>query len=241
MAPGTKVYLSWYDFGKKTENICKGKVVDNSLWDGTRWQGYVNVLFQPPHSAGPFCHHFPADKLSLTPDNVPHDDCYLVCGKNTLTYQHDATVRQKPQQPSEAWQAIQQFKHEHWDFQQGHLRIESLEEFYQLWRAAVAAKLGITIEKTAIVSVDPGSPDGDHSAKMIVDTETGEIVEYAAVPQQPEQEPEPQPAPIEHIPIVSEERYYELKQKMAVKLSKKQLRSTGRIEYSDAIQTSLFD
>ena len=223
---GTTVYLNWYDFQKQTEHTCKGMVVDNELWAGTKQADMLNVRFLVPGMSAPICHHFPADKLSLTPDNVPHDDCYLVCGKN---YQHDATVRQKPQQPSKAWLAIQQFKHEHWDFQQGHLRIESLEEFYQLWRAAVAAKLGITIEKTAIVSVNPGTPDGDHSAKMIVDTETGEIVEYAAVPQQP------QPT------IVSEERYYELKQKMAVKLSKKQLRSTGRIEYSDAIQTSLFD
>ncbi len=131
--------------------------------------------------------------------------------------------------PSDAWQAVQKFKQEHWDTEHNHLRIDSLEEFYQMWRNAIAAKMGVTIEPTTIVAVDPGSPDGDHSGTVIVDTETGETL------------PELPTDAVVHHPIVSEERYQELKQKMAVKLTKKQLRSTGRIEYSDAIQTSLFD
>jgi hypothetical protein len=49
------------------------------------------------------------------------------------------------------------------------------------------------------------------------------------------------PAEVEHRPIVSEERYQELKEKMKVKLTKKQKNSTGRIEYTDSIQTSFFD
>lgn len=227
---GTTVYLNWYDFQKQTEHTCKGVVVDNELWAGTKQADMLNVRFLVPGMSAPICHHFPAGKLSLTPDNVPHDDCYLVCGKN---YQHDATVRQKSQQPSDAWQTLRKFKDEHWDQQHNHICIDALEEFYQRWRNAVAAKYGITIQPTAsggspadtlIIAVDPASPDGDHSTKMIVDTETGEIVSYTAVSQQPQ-------------PLVTKE----LKQKMAVKLTAKQKRSTARIQYTDSIQTSIFD
>lgn len=48
-------------------------------------------------------------------------------------------------------------------------------------------------------------------------------------------------APIDTFPIVTEEHHQEPKQKVPVKLTRKQLRSTGRIEYTDSIQTSLFD
>ena len=132
--------------------------------------------------------------------------------------------------PSEAWQTIQKFKEEHWDQERNHLRIDALNDFYRLWRIAVAARYGVTIEEApvTVVAVDPGSPDGDKSATIIVDTETGEIL--------PEL-----PAEVEHRPIVSEERYQELKEKMKVKLTKKQKNSTGRIEYTDSIQTSFFD
>ena len=140
MNTGTTVYLSWYDFAHKAEYVCKGEVVDNILWAGTQWQGYVNVLFQPPHSAGSFCHHFTEDKLALTPDNVPHDDCYLVCGKKTRSYEHDHTIL--PHSASDAWQQVQQFKQEHWDYTHGHLSVDALDEYYTMWRDAIAAKRG---------------------------------------------------------------------------------------------------
>ena len=154
---------------------------------------------------------------------------------------------------SEAWQAIQKFKEEQWDQERNHLRIDAIEEFYRLWRASVAAKYGVTIEdapSTTVVAVDPGSPDGDHSAEYIVDTETGEIVSCAEVSKATgrrdsgNQQPQPPIETVEqivHHPIVSEERYQELKEKMKVKLTKKQKNSTGRIEYTDSIQTSFFD
>ena len=96
--------------------------------------------------------------------------------------------------PSESWQAIQKFKQEHWDQDRNRLRIDALEAFYLRWRAAVAAKRGITTESAAL----SGSPAESHP--------------------------------------VPKERHQ--KQKM---LTKKQLRSSGRIEFTDSIQTSLFD
>lgn len=229
-AIGKVVYLAWYDFDKKSEYICSGEVVDNSDYAGTQWADYVNVSFCPPGFKQPICHHFLPEKLSVHSDKVPHDDCYLVCGRKSRAYEHDYTVKQQPQRPSDSWQQVQQFKQEHWDYQHGHLSIDALNDFYRLWRIAVAARYGVTIEEApvTVVAVDPGSPDGDKSATIIVDTETGEILPKL-------------PAEVEHRPIVSEERYQELKEKMKVKLTKKQKNSTGRIEYTDSIQTSLFD
>lgn len=204
MAPGTEVYLSWYDFQHKTENVCKGEVVDNSLFDGTQWQGYVNVSFQPPHSAGPFCHHFPEDRLSLTPDNVPHDDCYLVCAKRK-----DNTDRSNPSDG----QRVQQFKQDHWDYQHGHLSVDALDEYYQMWRDAIAAKRGMMVQKTELKKME---------------------MEYPATPEEAMM-------PIKR--IVSDEKMEELKAKLKDSFKKptaKELRSTGRIQFKDSIQTSFF-
>ena len=215
MTIGTKVYLSWYDFSKKTENICKGEVVDNSLWDGTRWQGYVNVLFQPPHSAGPFCHHFLPERLSLTPDNVPHDDCYLTCGKKSRFYEHDTTNQLKNDgkyNPSDAWQRVQQFKQEHWDYQHGHLSIDALDEFYQMWREAIAAKLGVFQVGTDFVP---------KPVPQIVTAST------------------PQPVSQNETPTITLPSHKE--SASAPKLTRKQKLSTGSITYNDSIQTSFFD
>ena len=212
---GTIVYICWYDFSKKTENICKGEVVDNSLWDGTRWQGYVNVLFQPPHSAGPFCHHFAEDKLSLTPDDVPHDDCYLACGKKPRFYEHDTTNQLKNDgkyNPSDAWQRVQQFKQERWDYQHGHLSIDALDEFYQMWREAIAAKRGV---------FQVGTESVPKPVPQIVTAST------------------PLPVSQNETPTITLPSHKE--STSAPKLTRKQKLSTGSITYNDSIQTSFFD
>lgn len=214
MVAGTKVYLSWYDFAKGAEYVCKGEVVDNSLFDGTQWQGYVNVSFQPPHSAGPFCHHFTEDKLSLTPDNVPHDDCYLACAKKSRTYEHDHSVKPQASSPSEAWQQVQQFKQDHWDYQHGHLSVDALDDYYQMWRDAIAVKRGMMVQKTELKKME---------------------MEYPATPEEAMM-------PLKR--IVSDEKMEELKAKLKDSFKKptaKELRSTGRIQFKDSIQTSFFD
>ena len=124
------------------------------------------------------------------------------------------------------------FKAAHWDAGHNRLQVSALEEFYALWRTCIALKLGCqgspclkvpTVSDglavgNPVVSVDIGSPDGDRSATVIVDTETGEIL-----PELPKTAPMPQP------------------DKDIPKPTKKQLRSTGRIQYRDTIQTSIFD
>ena len=120
------------------------------------------------------------------------------------------------------------FKAEHWDQEHNHLQVDALEEFYALWRTCIALKRGMQVtmpvasapKESPFVAVDPGSPDGDHSATIIVDTETGEIL-----PELPKKATVPAGSPAGLIPNPT----------------KKQLRSTGRIQYRDTIQTSIFD
>ena len=122
-----------------------------------------------------------------------------------------------------------QFKEEHWDHEHNHLQVSALDGFYALWRTCIVLKMGQQVS-LSVVSVDVGSPDGDRSSTVIVDTETGEIL-----PEPPRQEPRPavvpvaspagMPKPNHDIPVPT----------------KKQQRSTGRIQYRDTIQTSLFD
>lgn len=210
MTLGTIVYLCCYDFQKQTEHICKGEVVDNELWAGTKQADMVNVSFQPPGMKAPICHHFTADKLSEDATNVPHDDCYLVCGKKTRFYAHDHTVSATPKTtPSDAWQQVQQFKQEHWDYEHGHLAIDAIDEFYQLWHDAIAAKLGVF--QVGTDSVPKPVPT---SVPVASATEQSALSVPSARHQQPS---------------------------AGIKLTKKQKRSTGTIQYQDSIQTSLFE
>lgn len=214
MTIGTIVYLCWYDFRHKAEHVCMGMVEDNSLWAGTKWQDYINVSFQPPYATASFCHHFPAEKLSMTPDNVPHDDCYLVCAKKSRAYEHDHTVKPQASSPSDTWQQVQQFKQEHWDYTHGHLATDALDEYYAMWRDAIAVKRGMMVQKTELKKME---------------------MEYPATPEEAMM-------PIKR--IVSDEQMEEIKTKLKEsfkKPTKKELRSTGRIQFQDSIQTSLFD
>lgn len=154
MNKGTTVYLAWYDFRQQTEHVCRGEIVDNSIWADTQWRDYINVRFQPPGMSAAICRHFPADKLSEDAANVPHDDCYLVCGKKTRAFEHDYTVSATPKtSPSDTWQQVQQFKRDHWDYEHGHLQLAYIDIFYQLWRDAIAAKLGVPQNETPPVNV----------------------------------------------------------------------------------------
>ena len=217
MNKGTIVYLCWYDFQKQTEHTCKGEVVDNYLWTGTKQADMINVRFQAPGMPAPICHHFPEDKLSTDAANVPHDECYLVCGKKSRFMEHDTTLRLKKsgkRNTSDAWQLVQQFKQEHWDYEHGHLAVDSLDEFYQLWHDAIAAKSGMMQQYT------PQS-----TMKM----------EYPSTPAEAME-------PIKR--IVPDEKMEELKEKLKETFKEptaREKRSTGTINYKDSIQTSLFE
>ena len=138
MDKGTVVYLCWYDFASKREDVYQGEVVDNDLWADTQWAGWVNVQFTPRGLTKPICHHFRKEQLSLDAQNVPHDDCYLVCGQKQK--------KQEPQRERKAeYEAVslEDFKKLHWNHERNHLQTDSLEAFYRLWRHRVAIRAGI--------------------------------------------------------------------------------------------------
>ena len=227
MTLGTTVYLAWYDFRQQTEHICKGEVVDNELWAGTKQADMVNVRFQPPGMKAPICHHFTADKLSEDATNIPHDDCYLVCGKKTRAYRHDHTVSATlVASPSDAWQRKEQFKAEHWDYERGHLQLEYIDEFYQLWHDAIAAKLGYREYPFPPHPYVPMWTDWNNGLKpQPISLVLAEAINAAKR-------------------IVPDEKMEELKEKLKETFKEptaKEKRSTGSITYKDSIQTSLFD
>lgn len=212
--PGTTVYVHWY--GK----LLQGTVVnDNDL------MGMVAVriplmgchpvaLFTPAHVyASAEESQQAASTLQQPATPAASVDDSPVCCRTTAT------------SPSAAWQTLQKFKQEHWDTSHNHLRIEALEEFYQLWRTSVAVKNDFTVAPAdpPTVAVDPGTPDGDRSSTIITDVATCAIVGCAAAVPQPQ-------------PLIKS-----LAQVVPAKLTKKQLRSTSRIQYTDSIQTSIFD
>ena len=214
MTLGTIVYLCWYDFQKQTEHVCKGEVVDNSLWAGKQQADMINVSFQPPGMSGPIQHHFTADKLSEDAASVPHDDCYLVCGKKTRFFEHDIAGKLKKNEKlnaSDAWKQVQQFKTDHWDYEHGHLQQEYLNEFYQLWHDAIAAKLGTS------VTYQSHTPK-PHSTEVV-----------------PQNSTPPKSLQLHTTATTS------AASPPAKKLTTKQKRSTGAIQYQDSIQTSLFE
>ena len=251
---GTTVYVRWY--GK----VCQAVTIDRKgHCDWPPFADWIPVRMVIPDSDGKpivegasnICMYYKLHVYATAEEAQQAEDAFRQSVQlppattPADSSAGDAPARSTTSNPSERWQALQKFKEEHWDQEHNHLRVDALEEYYQLWRVAIAERYGVTIEYgvtvneqlATLIAVDPGAPEGDKSAEYFVDTETGEIIECADVPQ-PLIEDTSQ---IAHTPIVSEERYQELKQQMKVKLTKKQLRSTGRIEYADSIQTSLVD
>jgi len=58
---------------------------------------------------------------------------------------------------------VQRFKDSHWDAERNHLRIDALEEFYQIWRMTHCRN---PAEARYIIGVDPGDPRGDVSVTL---------------------------------------------------------------------------
>lgn len=136
MTVGTTVYLNWYDFQREKEYVLTGEVMDNALYGGTMWEDWVDVKFTVPGMSAPICHHFRPERLSEQPNNVPHDEAYLVCGKEAKpNYQK---VKGNP------WLEMTEFKRAHWDEAHNRLQVDALEEFYRLWTIAINWRIGYT-------------------------------------------------------------------------------------------------
>ncbi|MBO6252735.1 MAG: hypothetical protein J6O49_03655 [Bacteroidaceae bacterium] len=211
MTIGQKVYLNWYDYSLGRECLLEGEVVDNSSYLGTQWQDYVNVRLVPPSLMSPICRHFKPEKLSHDRQNVPHDDCFLICGQKQQEPQRERMMEYEVM-------SLEDFKKLHWNHERNHLQTDSLEAFYRLWRHRVVIRLGM--QKVA--------------------KEMTYTVIHQEYPSTPAEAMQPQRR------IVSDEKMEKLKQQLKEitkprKLTAREKRSTGRLEYLDAIQTSIFD
>lgn len=176
---------------------------------------HVYATFDSVPVASPSPRAFPAGSPAGTPD-VPLASLTVP----TITPSCSTPALQ------EAWQRYTDFKNSHWDHERNRLQVSAQDEFMKLFRNYIAIKIGYhdpeasAPKEPPFVAVDPGHPDGDHSATIITDTETCEVLselpKKATVPAASSADPIPKP-------------------------TKKQLRSTGRIQYRDTIQTSIFD
>ena len=205
-----KVYVRWYN------NVVEGDVVERvetGLFAGMLAvripiQGiFATAMFYPKH-----IYARQEDVPGLSHDKIPvlTPISPIMPGEQTEKAKNVETV-------SHEWMMLQQFKKEHWDEERGHINIDALEEFYNLWRDAIAIRSGMM--------------------KQYKPEKTMEIEK----PSTPEEAMQPLKR------LVSDERMEELKEQLkkklapAEKLTAKQKRSTGAIIYQDSIQTSFFD
>lgn len=108
-----------------------------------------------------------------------------------------------------------QFKDDHWDCNHNHLQVSALEEFYGLWRTCIALKHGQQIPTTWENSLSANDSHKNVPSVTMSQQQPLAPLKYASG----------MPQPTHGIP----------------KPTKKQLRSAGRIQYADTIQTSIFD
>jgi len=142
--PGARVYVRWY-----------GKVLEGEVVEGEGFAGMTPVripldghhpvaLFAPGHvyqteaEAGSLVQAKPVKRAILAEAGEYIADVYV----NDL---------------------LDRFKKSHWDEARNHLRIDALDEFYQLWLRTHTHK---PAEARYIVGVDPARPGGDVSVVL---------------------------------------------------------------------------
>lgn len=128
---GSQVYVQWYN------SVLQGEVVANTT-PNDRLLGSmvaVRIPIQGSHAVALFA-----------PSHVYLSVDKLAQQKKELPTTAVVPVAVKPQESlpttPEAWQRIQAFKKEHWDANRNRLCLEAQEEFYEMWRDAVAEKVG---------------------------------------------------------------------------------------------------
>lgn len=219
------VYVRWY--GKTVQGKAKGQAFPN----GTPLMQRMLLVEIPVQSVNVLTAFLPAhiydsaqqasDNPPQTPSHSPHPSFVHSPGCEPVS----SIPASPPSLYCESGSAIplstlrqryRDFLAAHWDHQRNHLKVEYLQEsmrlLHELEREELKAK-GLTYSQAM-------SRPGTSRQTTILSEPHAEV---------------------EHKPIVTEERYQQLKEKMKVKLTKKQLRSSGRIEFTDSIQTSFFD
>lgn len=150
MTQGQTVYVQWY--GK----IVEGTVVENTTPDDPLLGCMVAVsipiqgtmataLFMPAH-------------VYDTPDAQKH----TVCENKQPVYKREEPVCENEQYASEDKQpacSIMRFKEEHWDHEHNHIKVEALDEYYQLWRENIAMRIRKPVNLLEMKMEAPTTPD----------------------------------------------------------------------------------
>ena len=117
--------------------------------------------------------------------------------------------------PADDRQSIEAFKQANWDHERGHLRIDKLDEFYQLWRMYMVP-FGYVEAEAVHESCTPKEPAAITQPYQEITQGYSEITSPYQKLTQPYSQGPKQP-------------------------SKQMLRSTGRQEFTDSTQLSIFD
>lgn len=139
MTIGDTVYVWWY--GK----VVQGMIVEND--ETTPLLASMMVVRIPVLGMTASALYTPAHVYQSETDALAaHQEIANASNGAINTIRREETPT--PQQKStcevlfEAEKRIQAFKEAHWDHERGHIRVDALEEFYQLWRTAIAEKMG---------------------------------------------------------------------------------------------------
>lgn len=210
------VYVKWY-----------GKVLEGEMLDGD-YLGMKQVVI-------PLDGHHPI--AMFTPGHV-YDSIEQIAEKSSINFQKAAENFKNPQEisskqqilaksdvmPADDREMIKTFKRENWDTERNHLRIDKLDEFYQIWRMVMKPAGFVEAEAPVTLPSHKEAPVSAEAPKRIVSDERMEELKQqlktALAPK-----PAPQPTPKPETP----------------KPSKKMLRSTGIQQFNDGTQLALFE
>ena len=143
MMQGQKVYVRWY--GKVLQGTVTKNTTPNDPLLGCMVAVTIPVLgtmatalFTPQH-----VYETP---IGQEPSLIKREPS-LIKEKPCVIKQEPCVIKKEPSVIEQAWPvsedvallAIRHFKDAHWDYEHNHLKVDSLSEFYSLWRNAYRA------------------------------------------------------------------------------------------------------
>lgn len=152
------VYVNWYG------QTLQGEVVENRRTDSLADMVAVRIPLMGCHPVALFT----PQHVYMSPEQI--------AGYSSKVYEEPSKVYKKlskvsstVRNPSAAWQRIQAFKASHWDEARGHLKVDALDEFYKMWRDAVAEKRGVKVEPVTHICVQETQPIISDTSQMVPD------------------------------------------------------------------------
>ena len=200
------VYVRWYG------NILQGELLDGECMGMKQVRipldGHHPIaLFMPGH-----VYDSPEQVTEKSSINFPKSA--EISPKAPIISKEESKISLKDILPADDREMIEAFKHDNWDHERNHLRIDKLDEFYKLWRMATTP-FGFVEAKTAKPVEAP--------KRIVSDERMEELKQQLKEKLDKHQDPQPAPKPASPKP------------------SKKMLRSTGQQHFNDSTQLSLFE